>query len=137
MTLRGKEDQLEPAQEDPSRPPVITTIGTNLPLVQLNTLLGLLIVTGRLVGGMKAPLEQTLVGPPALSPIHRTLGTKTRDSAKAKMLILFFFKLQLYPILSSSSVFDIFLLLLLSAHARLAILVVHWLCLGGALPDAC
>ena len=82
MTLHVKEDQLEPLREDLTHLPVSTTLGTSQPLVQLNTLLGLPLVTGRRVGGMKAPPEVTLVGPGTLNPIHRTPGTKTRDSAK-------------------------------------------------------
>jgi hypothetical protein len=54
----------------------------SLPLAQLNTLLGLPLVTGRLVGGMKALPEGILVGLGTPNLIHRTLGTKTRDSAE-------------------------------------------------------
>ena len=100
MTLHVKEDRLEPLREDLTHLLVSTTLGTSQPLVQLNTLLGLPLVTGRLVGGMKAPPEGTLVGPGTLNPIHRTPGTKTRDSAKVAQWLVPFFKLQLHPNLS-------------------------------------
>ncbi len=89
MTPHRKEVRRDLPQEDPTHPHVNTTIGPNQLLVQLSTPPGQPMGTGRLVGGLKTPPEETLVGPLALSPIHLTLGTKTRDSVKAKMLTLF------------------------------------------------
>ena len=133
MTLHGNEVLLEPPQEDPTHPHINTTIGTNQPLVQLNTLLGRPMVTGHLVGGMKAPPEEILVGPPALSPIHRTLGTKTRDNAKAKMLMLFLLKncssIQFCYPSHFFSVLDIPSAFTLCSRS-FSFPAVHWLCLG-------
>ena len=82
MISHVKEDPLEPLHRDLAHLRVSTTLGMNPPLAQLNNLLGPPLVTGRLVGGMKALPEGTLVGLGIPNLIHRTLGTKTRDSAK-------------------------------------------------------
>ena len=90
MIPHVKEDPLEPLHRDLTHLLVSTTLGMSLPLAQLNTLLGLPLVTGRLVGGMKALPEGILVGLGTPNLIHRTLGTKTRDSARTCTVNLYF-----------------------------------------------
>ena len=64
-------------------------LGMSLPLAQLSTLLGPPLVTGRLVGGMKAPPKGTRVGLGTPNLIHRTLGTKTSDSAESSSKVFY------------------------------------------------
>ena len=66
-----------------------TTLGMSLPLAQLNPLLGPALETGHLAGGMKALPEGTLVGLGLLNHIHRSLGTKTSDSAESSFKVFF------------------------------------------------
>ena len=82
MIPHVKEDPLEPLHRDHTHLLVSTTLGMSLPLAQLNILPGLPLVTGRIVGGMKALPEGILVGLGTPNLIHRTLGIETRDSAR-------------------------------------------------------
>jgi hypothetical protein len=93
----------------------------SLPLAQLNTLLTLPLVTGRLVGGMKALPEEILVGLGTQNLIHRTPGTKTRDSAKVCTLNLYSF------LLGSSLGFACFVSWWTSSAALLALLLLSLL----------
>ncbi len=87
----GKTEWTPHVKEDPPGPPPLDlahllvgpTLGMNLPLAQLSTLLGPPLATGLLAGGVKALPEGNLVGPRLLNLIHRTLGTKTSGSAES------------------------------------------------------
>jgi hypothetical protein len=93
MISHVKEGPLESLHRDLVHLFMNTALGLNPPLAQLSNLLGQPLVTGRRVGGMKAPPEVLpegiLVGLRTPNLSLRTLGTKIRDSAKTCTMNLY------------------------------------------------